>query len=145
MGGTVGCCSSRDRNDKIFDIELRNDKFFYFNYPQLLSEIDQRLERVQSISNVSSADITHFKWVLSQLQLEIDYNQRNLSFETSHSFRKRLSVEVCSAEGFFKTAGPFSQCKSLVRLRFQGLQKKTKKNLNCSNPKFYEIFRFPLT
>ena len=32
----------------------------------------------------------------------------------------------------------------MVRLRFQGIQKKTKKNLNCNNPKFYEIFRFPL-
>lgn len=42
--GANNCCSSRDRNDKILDIEIRNDKFFYFNYPQLLKEIDKRME-----------------------------------------------------------------------------------------------------
>ena len=37
------CCSARDRNDKELGIETRNDKFFLFNYPQLLKEIDKRL------------------------------------------------------------------------------------------------------
>ena len=32
-----------------------------------------------------------------------------------------------------------------MRIQFRGFQKKTKKNVNCVNPKFYEIFRFPLS
>jgi hypothetical protein len=38
------CCAQRDRNDNVVDIETRNDKFFIFNYPLLLKEIDKRLE-----------------------------------------------------------------------------------------------------
>ena len=33
----------------------------------------------------------------------------------------------------------------MVRVEFLGLQKKTKKNTNCFNPKFYELLRFNLS
>lgn len=32
----------------------------------------------------------------------------------------------------------------MIRLEYRGLQKKTKKNVNCTNPKFYEVLKFPL-
>ena len=35
-----------------------------------------------------------------------------------------------------------SACKCMIRLEYKGNQKQTKKNINCKNPKFYEIFRF---
>lgn len=61
MGST--CCSVRDRNDKEIGIETRNDKFFMFNYPQLLKEIDKRLTEIEKGTNViSSADLNYFKW-----------------------------------------------------------------------------------
>ena len=34
--------------------------------------------------------------------------------------------------------------KSMVRIEYQGVQKKTKKNLNCFNPKYYEVIKFNL-
>ena len=57
------CCSIRDRNDKVVGIETRNNKFFYFNYPLLIKDIDTRLKEVMvgdaddSTGQISFADI----------------------------------------------------------------------------------------
>jgi hypothetical protein len=59
------CCVARDRNDIVVGIETRNDKFFYFNYPALLKEIDKRLEEAKQNNKVSTSDINHFKFVTS--------------------------------------------------------------------------------
>jgi hypothetical protein len=56
------CCVTRDRNDNISGIESRNDKFFYFNYPKLISDLDQRLQDVEKNGNPHSNDINHLKW-----------------------------------------------------------------------------------
>jgi hypothetical protein len=45
MGGTLSCCGQRDRNDKLADIEFRNDKVFMFCYPQMIKDIDHHLEQ----------------------------------------------------------------------------------------------------
>ncbi len=40
------CCSVRDPNDIASGLDQKNDRFFYFNYPKLLEEIDKRLASV---------------------------------------------------------------------------------------------------
>lgn len=74
--------------------------------------------------------------------MEIDYNKSTLLQESLQRSQRRLLIEVCNGDNFIKTAS--GQTKCMVRLEFQRVQKKTKKNLNCKNPKFYEIFRFPI-
>jgi hypothetical protein len=45
MGASLdSCCGQKDRNDKLEDIEKRNEKLFTFCHPKLLKEIDRRLE-----------------------------------------------------------------------------------------------------
>ena len=73
--------------------------------------------------------------------MEIDYNKSNLEAESQQHHKQRLLLEVCNIEDMVV---PGKGCKCLVRLEFRKAQKKTKKNLNCSNPKFYELFRYPL-
>ena len=53
MGGLQcsSCCTARDRNDKVYGIETRNNKFFYFNYPLLIKDIDKRLKESQFKQN----------------------------------------------------------------------------------------------
>eukprot|EP00347_Sterkiella_histriomuscorum_P005318 403357064 len=164
------CCSNRDRNDRVYGIETRNCKFFYYNFPLLIKDIDQRLiegrvtlnqaridkggnstSRSQSLNSngfLTQLDINHFRWLKSQLVIEIESNKINLSNEMIQKYKRRLAVEICDAEGFDKIplsqGTKLSQCKCLVRIQFGGLQKKTKKNVNCNNPKFYEIFRYNL-
>ena len=161
--GSAPCCVSRDRNDKVYGIETRNSKFFYYNFPLLVKDIDTRLldarvnlsqaqiERSsQSTSratmHLSSLDINHFRWLKSQLIIEIESNRMNLYAERMQQYKRRLAVEVCDSEGLNKVqlgnGTKLSQCKCLVRIQFGGIQKKTKKNINCTNPKFYEIFRY---
>lgn len=91
-------------------------------------------------------DLHHFKWVISQLESEIDANLRNLDYEkATQRYKRRLALEVCDSEGLNQAPGISSRsCKCLVRVQFNGVQKKTKKNINCKNPKFYEIFRYPI-
>ncbi len=60
MGGA--CCVSRDRNDKVHDIECRNDKVFLLCYPQILKDID---------NNKSEADVEYCKRMSTLLQQEI--------------------------------------------------------------------------
>ena len=67
------CCSTRDPNDSLLGIEMRNDKSFYFNYPKLLEDLDKKLKDCLNSSHVAEDDdVTHFKWVERQLLLEIN-------------------------------------------------------------------------
>jgi len=69
------CCHARDRNDKTLGIENRNFKFFFFNYPLLIKDIERRLEDAKDRINNGNTDgrsglptsleINHFKWVMS--------------------------------------------------------------------------------
>ena len=72
MGAVISsssCCAQRDRNDKEVDIELRNDKFFMFNYPMVIKEIDKKqLEE--------KPDVAFFRRVQAMLIQEIAYNKR---------------------------------------------------------------------
>jgi hypothetical protein len=43
--GQASCCGQRDRNDRVVDIEFRNDKTFIFNYPQLIKDVDGHIEQ----------------------------------------------------------------------------------------------------
>ncbi len=150
----TNCCTTRDRNDKIEGIESRNDKFFFYNFPGLIKDIDSKLEEAQANrdekggNKLSSLDLNHLKWVVSQLESEIDANQRNLEYEkNTQRYKKRLALEICDSEGLNLAPGLLSRlstCKCLVRVQFKSIQKKTKKNINCKNPKFFEIFRFPI-
>lgn len=63
------------------------------------------------------------------------------SLSPSPQAGSQLVVEVCNGENFIRTS---SACRCIVRLQYRNTQKKTKKNVNCRNPKFYEVFRFPL-
>ena len=77
MGGV--CCTTRDRNDKIEGIEKRNNANFYFNYPLMLEFMNTRLREIELVQGpLSSVDVNYLKWAFTQLQLEIEYNQRNL-------------------------------------------------------------------
>ena len=60
----VGCCVTRDRNDKVIGIEKRNEKFFYFNYPNFLKEIDNRLNEAAIQEKPSHSDLTYLKFML---------------------------------------------------------------------------------
>lgn len=55
------CCAQRDRNDKIVDIEFRNEMFFLFNYPALLKEIEKRVEETKE--GVKEGDVVYFRRV----------------------------------------------------------------------------------
>ena len=116
MGQT--CCSTRDRNAKEIGIETRNDKFFMFNYPYLLKEIDKRMAEVEKSTEViSSADLNYFKWALTQLETEIDYNKANLHQESLQRTQKRLLIEICNGDNFIKTqSGGSAKC--MIRLEF---------------------------
>jgi hypothetical protein len=58
-----GCCTSRDRNDKVLGIDTRNNMNFYYNYPALITFINSRLEEISQIKeNLSSVDLNYLKW-----------------------------------------------------------------------------------
>ncbi len=56
----------------------------------------------------------------------------------------QLLIEIQNGDQFARTKTLKGSLKCIVRVEFAGIQKKTKKNLNCFNPKFYELFRFNL-
>ena len=64
---TSSCCAQRDRNDKEIDIELRNDKFFLFNYPQVIRGIDSKLDEVKSQEELGKDTIGYLKRMQSML------------------------------------------------------------------------------
>lgn len=39
----IACCSSRDRNDSVKNLENRHDKFFYNRNPRLIDDVDRIL------------------------------------------------------------------------------------------------------
>lgn len=43
MGGVSTCCSTRDRHDKLDNIEQNNDKQFYFNYPKMIADVETKI------------------------------------------------------------------------------------------------------
>ena len=55
-----------------------------------------------------------------------------------------MVFEVCEGANFAKSSTLGTNCKNIVRLTYQGYQKKTKVNVNSRNPKFYELFQFNL-
>ena len=80
-----------------------------------------------------------------QLQSEIAYNESNLNQETIQKYKRRVNLEVCHADGLpGRSLFSSDPQKCIIRVKYRGLQRKTKKNLNCKNPKFYEIFSFPV-
>ena len=57
----------------------------------------------------------------------------------------QLLIEIQNGDQFVRTQTLKGGLKCMVRVEFSGLQKKTKKNSNCFNPKFYELLRFNLS
>lgn len=64
MGGN--CCTTRDRNDKVYGIEKRNIMNFYFNYPKIIQKIENRLNKInKGTEPITSIDTNYLKWAYS--------------------------------------------------------------------------------
>lgn len=53
-------------------------------------------------------------------------------------------IEICDTDGIVTTGTHFQNQRCLIRVNYRCLSQKTKKNLNCKNPKFYQLFKIPL-
>ena len=52
----------------------------------------------------------------------------------------QLLIEIQRGESFVKIDRTITKC--MIRVTFRGTQKKTKKNVNLTDPKFYEMLKF---
>eukprot|EP00347_Sterkiella_histriomuscorum_P004049 403361939 len=150
------CCSTRERNDLINGIETRNDRFFCFNYPKLVQDIDFQLKEALLKRNFKQEDLEVLKRIGIQLRSEIDQNRCNLAREQriqaeNSKYLKRLMIEIGEIDKIVqvneKTGnayGIYAQGSIVVRVTYNGKQRRTKKNLNLKNPKIYQLVRFPL-
>ena len=138
------CCATRDANDKLNNIDQRNIDNFYFNYPKMISNLKTKLAQAKNQKKLDNIEINFWKWKLNQLYKEVDNNVRYQEREEKIQKRRRLTVEVMEGDQFLRTTGCMEMCKNMVMVSFSGVQKKTCKNGNCRNPKYYECFIFPL-
>jgi hypothetical protein len=76
MGQRQVCCSTRDRNDIEKNLEIRNDRFFYYNHPELIKSIDDRLGSIKD--KPKNADLSFLKKSISELLIVIDQSEKNL-------------------------------------------------------------------
>ncbi|CDW72163.1 UNKNOWN [Stylonychia lemnae] len=144
MGNKNVCCSQRDKNDLIVGIETRNDKHFILNYPRMVRDIDRKLKKTMDIQKYRQSDLTNFKAIQKQLKIEIEYNQRKLEEEQKQKTTKRLMIEICEATGITMPILFAQSYKCQIRVKYRGISRKTQKNMNCQNPKFFQLLKFPV-